>query len=214
MIVTKQGSVHVAEATPEGYNEIAALPVFEDLSWTAPAFAGGSIYARSFGEQLAPMIVVFFDLGVRGPQYDQAFTGEIVPFIDEHYRTRASADSRANVGMYFGGINALISTLQHPELFAKAATQSLLLLSMIEDMIYPLVDKVGEDKPEIYMDWGTYDMRNPHENWNLAVSNRKLAQAFRDKGVEVMGGEAHDGAGWASWRNRTDRVFASLFPAN
>ncbi|MEM7357416.1 MAG: PQQ-binding-like beta-propeller repeat protein, partial [Acidobacteriota bacterium] len=50
VIVTKNGGLHIAEASPEGYNEIAALPIFEDQSWTAPSFAGGSIYARSFGE--------------------------------------------------------------------------------------------------------------------------------------------------------------------
>ena len=28
----------------------------------------------------------------------------------------------------------------------------------------------------------------------------------------TQGGEAKDGDGWASWRNRTDQLFAALFP--
>ena len=164
------------------------------------------------GDRVAPVIVVFFGLEVRGPQYDQAFTGDIVPWIDQTYRTLAAADGRANVGMFAGGIAALDSTLRHPEMFDKVALQSLLLLTQIEGMLYPLIEGLGEDRPEVYMDWGKYDMRNPHENWDIAAANRKMAQAFRDQGVEIAGGEVHDGIGWSSWRNRTDQVFEALFP--
>jgi len=49
VIVTKDGSVHVAKATPEGYEEIAGKQIFEDLAWTPPSFADGSLFVRSLG---------------------------------------------------------------------------------------------------------------------------------------------------------------------
>lgn len=48
--VTKDGSLHVVKATPAEYVERAALPVFDEVVWTHPSFANGSVYARSQGE--------------------------------------------------------------------------------------------------------------------------------------------------------------------
>ncbi|MEM7585255.1 MAG: PQQ-binding-like beta-propeller repeat protein [Acidobacteriota bacterium] len=50
VIQTKQRGLHVARATPKGYEERAALPLFSDHSWTSPSFANGAIYSRSFSE--------------------------------------------------------------------------------------------------------------------------------------------------------------------
>ena len=50
VIITKSGGVHVARTSPEGYEEIARLKVFDDLCWTPPSFGGGSIFVRSLGE--------------------------------------------------------------------------------------------------------------------------------------------------------------------
>ncbi|QEG22204.1 outer membrane protein assembly factor BamB family protein [Mariniblastus fucicola] len=49
-ICTKEGSVHLATATPEKYDEVAKLKVFEDLVWTVPSFADNAIFIRSLGE--------------------------------------------------------------------------------------------------------------------------------------------------------------------
>ena len=50
IIVTKHGSLHVAQATSRGYEELAALEIFDDLVWTAPSFANGHIFVRSLDE--------------------------------------------------------------------------------------------------------------------------------------------------------------------
>lgn len=47
IIVTKQGTLHVVEAHPEGYNELASLELFDGPAWSPPSFANGRIYARS-----------------------------------------------------------------------------------------------------------------------------------------------------------------------
>ncbi len=50
MIMNKQGTLRVAKVSPEGYEEVASLKVFEDHSWSAPAYANGKIYLRSMGQ--------------------------------------------------------------------------------------------------------------------------------------------------------------------
>lgn len=49
MMMTKPGSLHVIEASPEGYNEVAAIELFDEHSWSEVAFAGGHLFARSMG---------------------------------------------------------------------------------------------------------------------------------------------------------------------
>ncbi|NOX57682.1 MAG: PQQ-binding-like beta-propeller repeat protein, partial [Planctomycetes bacterium] len=47
VIITKNGSLHIAKASPEGYEEKASLKVFDDLAWDHPAYSDGAIYVRS-----------------------------------------------------------------------------------------------------------------------------------------------------------------------
>jgi enterochelin esterase-like enzyme/outer membrane protein assembly factor BamB len=50
VVLTKEGTLHVAKASPEGWTEHARLELFRDLVWSPPSFAEGSIFARSQGE--------------------------------------------------------------------------------------------------------------------------------------------------------------------
>ncbi len=50
VIMNKPGVLRVAKASPEGYQEITHLELFEEHSWSAPAYADGHLYARSMGQ--------------------------------------------------------------------------------------------------------------------------------------------------------------------
>ena len=47
MILTKDGTLHIARATPDGYEEIVGAPIFDALTWTPPSVAYGDVFARS-----------------------------------------------------------------------------------------------------------------------------------------------------------------------
>lgn len=46
LILTDRGVLHIAEASPQGYREIARTPVLQRLCWTPPVLSGGRIYCR------------------------------------------------------------------------------------------------------------------------------------------------------------------------
>ena len=52
VIMTKPGMLRVAKASPEGYDEVTTLELFDEHSWSAPSYAAGHIYARSMGYRL------------------------------------------------------------------------------------------------------------------------------------------------------------------
>jgi enterochelin esterase family protein len=85
--------------------------------------------------QVQPLIVVMPDCFTRygGSQYlNSSATGryedhlidELVPFIDEHYRSRAEAGYRAVAGKSSGGYGALVQGMRHPEVFGAVACHS------------------------------------------------------------------------------------------
>lgn len=73
--------------------------------------------------------------------------------------------------------------------------------------------KTAKEQPlQIYLDWGLYDLRTARENWDIPEANRRFIQYLRERGYKPAGGETHEFFGWASWRNRLDRVLVTLFP--
>ncbi len=86
-------------------------------------------------QQIQPMIVVMPDAFTRygGSQYlNSEATGryedhlitEVVPFIDQNYRTRAQAGYRAIGGKSSGGYGAMVQAMRHPDLFGAIACHS------------------------------------------------------------------------------------------
>ena len=82
----------------------AALVVFVDC-WTS---YGGSQFLDSPGTG----------------RYHTYLCEEVVPFVDEHYRTVAAREGRAITGKSSGGYGAMITPLLRPDLFAGLATHA------------------------------------------------------------------------------------------
>lgn len=164
------------------------------------------------GHSVAPVITVFLRIPARGADYGKVFQTEVLPFIDEHYRTVPEAASRANVGAAFSGIAALLNTLAQPDTFGKVGMFSPFLFSGQIQAVDQALAGFEAEPPHVYLDWGLYDFRNPQEAWDMGYEAEVLAGKLKDHGIDHAGGEVADGTGWSSWRNRTDRLFETLFP--
>jgi endo-1,4-beta-xylanase len=83
--------------------------------------------AKIAAGEIAPMIWVF-PSGQTDSFYGNAFDGhkqvysniigEVLPYVDAHYRTVADRDHRAMEGFSMGGFGALLYAAKHPELFS------------------------------------------------------------------------------------------------
>ena len=167
------------------------------------------------GVEVRPLIAVFVQPArprmARGLRYLESLASEIVPFIDRTYRTIAKPEGRATIGAGFAGASALRGALIRPDIFGKAAAQSLWMLGDPMKLLSGI--KTAAEQPmDVYLEWGMYDMRARHQNWDMRNVARQITEALTERGYTVAGGEVPDGAGWSSWQNRTDRVLASLFP--
>lgn len=67
----------------------------------------------------------YFDSPVRKDMQMESFiTGELLPFIDTHYRTLARPESRAITGLSMGGHGAMWLAMRHPDMFHNAGSTS------------------------------------------------------------------------------------------
>lgn len=214
---TVKGNISTRVYLPAGYEEGSQRYPVVYLHGGVPARKRGQVPSsldNLIGRGVAPVIVVFVDaMPVRSPSdYADLWRRELVPHIDRSYRTIASPEARANVGAGFSGYNALWCALKEPGVAGKVAVQSLVMLKTMEFALMEYVRNAEEQPLEIYMDWGKYDLTNPEEAWDLIRTNREFAETLRQRGYQVSGGQVNDGTGWASWKNRTDVVFRTLFP--
>jgi enterochelin esterase-like enzyme len=81
---------------------------------------------------IPPMIIVMPDAGVSwyindfaGKEpYEDMFMEELIPWIDDQYRTRPGKEFRAVSGLSMGGYGALLYAMRHPDLFSSCAAFS------------------------------------------------------------------------------------------
>lgn len=143
---------------------------------------------------------------------DNMVASELVQEIDASYRTITDPTLRAIVGVGFYTFDALNITFLHPGLFGSIACQSTFIMQEDGVPLKKAIRTASEQPLRMYMDWGSYDMRATREGWDMVVANREFNAYLRSKGYYPAGGEVHDGSGWSSWRNRTDKWMTALFP--
>jgi|CXWL01.1.fsa_nt_gi outer membrane protein assembly factor BamB len=168
---------------------------------------------RVVGRTVAPMIVVF----VAPPPVDEfeaAFVATVMPEVERRLRVKPGREARALVAMGFGGHAALLLTLQQPTLFSGLGIQSYYgLESMMTEVEQALAAAKPTESPlRIYLEWGRWDLRSPHEAMDMRASSQWLDRQLRARGYSPRGGEVLDSTDFASWRNRTDVLLESLFP--
>jgi S-formylglutathione hydrolase FrmB len=185
---------HVRILVPAGYDGNAEhYPVLYLLhgaladyhSWTD----AGNAEALTAG---LPLIVVMPDGGQGGwytnwvnhgsggpPEWEHFHIDELIPWMDDHYRTIAARDGRAIAGLSMGGFGALSYAGRHPDLFDWAGSFS----GAVDVIHFPSV--VGVIALEAFADGGLPDDQfgdrvlneanwRAHDPWDLAPNLRGM----------------------------------------
>jgi len=66
----------------------------------------------------------FGPVGKRAHEYSEWVAGELVPYIDRHYRTRREPEARSVLGWSLGGLNAFNLGWEYPDVFARVGAFS------------------------------------------------------------------------------------------
>ena len=112
--------------------------------------------------QIDPLIIVMpFDNSYAQPTqdpFDEALTGELIPWIDRHYNSRPERAFRAVGGLSRGASWALHLGLVSPEIFGAVGAHSLPIFWEDASQVIPWLENIPpEALPRLYLDIGRGD---------------------------------------------------------
>ena len=148
-------------------------------------------------------------------QYETHIIKEVIPFVDNHYRTIRGKNGRAITGLSMGGHGALYLAARHPGLFYAAASMSggvdltystkkwEIALKLGPYKKYPdrwhrnsvvnMIDQLKKAGLKLLVDCGVKDI--------FINNNRQLHQKLLNAGVDHDYVERPGGHSWAYWIN-------------
>ena len=140
----------------------------------------------------------------------KAIAEQVVPFIDKTYKTIADRSGRSCYGTGFNCATALGLVASRVDLFSAVSVQSPLVFDEGQKQLLDTYAKI--DKPlRIYVEWGSFDMHNPHENWDIRTIGKSLADGMaKNKSLTVTSRQVNDSTDWRSWVGGFDKVLAFL----
>jgi outer membrane protein assembly factor BamB len=181
-----------------------------------------AVLDQTIGRSVGPVIAVFiqrvsaYELArSQRDAYRAMVVSQIVPEVDDRYRTIAAPEARSITGYQEGGCGALFVALSHPDVFGSVGVQSVYLGSMQNrSELKALANELGGagKLPDLYLDWGIYDPREAVKDIDTVRFSRWFAELTRSHGGRVSGGEYSDGANFNCWHARQPSLLASLFP--
>ncbi|HSR50334.1 MAG TPA: PQQ-binding-like beta-propeller repeat protein [Acidobacteriota bacterium] len=218
---------------PAGYEPGQRYPVLYIHAGNLEILFGRMVQTLDnlIGESVQPLIAVFIptpgeraDGSTSGLTVYQSYTGEdkdatrrmlveeIVPLVEERYPIIDDRESRGLVGGSYTAFASFYAAAKHPDLFGRLGLRSIVYESAFRDEYSALLSTPQDQPLTVYLEWGKYDSKSENEGWDARADGMAFGRMLRSKGYQYEGGEVHDGAGFSSWRNRTDKLLKTLFP--
>lgn len=153
--------------------------------------------------------------GGDGDLYGRLLVEELIPFIDQTYRTCSGAENTGLGGSSLGGLISLYLGLEYPEVFGRLAVMSPSIW-WDQRSILAFVQQFAPgaaQRPRIWLDIGTAE--GQHHVRDTELLNRVLQREGWQPGMDVKFLEVTGGLhSEAAWADRFDQVLRFLFPAS
>ena len=163
-----------------------------------------------FEGKIRPFMAVFVEpvkrddeySGNRQSKFSKYMFDELIPFIDQGYRTLATPESRAQIGISNGGNIALWLVAANPQKNALVAAFS----SNVQPSIYKTFGSIECTNQKIYLCLGKYDIP-------FLIPLVKNLQAVLDrKDCNFVFKEYPEGHNWKFWQKHLPEALEYLFP--
>ncbi len=159
--------------------------------------------------RIQPVIGVFIDPRNRNDEYSYDYNfihvicDQLVPWIDDQYRTIPTPENRATIGVSLGGLVSFLFAVQRPDVFGNCGAFSPAL--WLGDIIpqYQAADTIAA---KIYLDAGTYEssIYDAVQSMRTVLDNRSIAYTYQ---------AWHEGHSWGAWRAHLDESLETFWPA-
>lgn len=135
------------------------------------------------------------------PKYVRFYKEELVPEIDQKYKTMASAEGRGILGLSFGGLNAMYFAIEANDTFRNIGIQSPAPHPC--PSIYDDFKNAPKLPLNIFLSTGTVN--------DKASASRRLKSVLDEKGYDFTYLEVAEGHNWRNWGSMLDDVLISFY---
>ncbi|MCB8949830.1 MAG: hypothetical protein H6653_17640 [Ardenticatenaceae bacterium] len=128
-------------------------------------------------EAIEPLIIVMPPSLSFGPKFDAFMVDELIPTIDEQFRTQTARNGRWLAGMSFGATLVIRVGLQHADLFGKLGILSVSYIGISNEDAANWLDALApEELPEFMLDVGESDslLQRHHGNFIQLLAERNI----------------------------------------
>jgi enterochelin esterase-like enzyme/HSP20 family molecular chaperone IbpA len=160
---------------------------------------------------IPPLIAVMLDPVDRvreywaNEDYGRFMEQELLPYIDDHYRTLAQREARGVMGASLGGLISTYLALSRPHLFSKVGGQSSAFF-LEQDKIVALVRDLNVPIA-FYFDVGKYEPQ-------FIPAHKRLVPLLEAKDCSCFFQELAGGHNWTSWRAHLKDLLTFLWGGN
>jgi len=135
-------------------------------------------------------------------QFTSFIVDELMPVMDQKYRTSKDPQKRTTLGASSGGNISLYIGMKHPEVFGKIAAQS----SSVENIVSDTYQNSAKMNLELYLDIGSYDIPV------LITWVNNLVNILQYKEYTFLFRTWHEGHSWGNWRDHLYLPLKQFFP--
>ncbi len=168
--------------------------------------------------EIPPLIAVFvppIDRRVEyllNDDYVNFLAGEVVPFVQQTYRTSNAPARTAIAGASIGGLMAVYGAASRPDTFGLVAAQSG-AFALENEAILRLIRQREPLPTRYHLIVGSYEtaVTGRPEDGNYLAANRKLADILEQKGNTFKYAEYPEGHSWGLWQARLGGALRYLF---
>ena len=141
-----------------------------------------------------------------GASFYPVLLDDLIPYIDQNFRTKTDRDNRAMAGLSWGGHQTFDVVLQNLDKFAWLGTFSGAIFGLDVKTAYNGVfadaDAFNKKVHYMYMNWGSDDF----------IKGQPIVDALRDLGIKVDASEsAGTGHEFLTWRRGLHEFIPHLF---
>jgi enterochelin esterase-like enzyme/lysophospholipase L1-like esterase len=188
---SKQGNMqHIMDNAIASGKAVPMIVVMESGDIKAP-FRGGSNQAgrSQYGATFYPVLL-----------------GDLIPYIDANFRTKADRENRAMAGLSWGGLQTFDVVLTNLDKFAWMGLFSGAIFGLDVKTAYNGVFANAADFNKkihyFYMNWGSDDF----------IKGQTLVDSLRELGIKVESSES-EGTGheWLTWRRGLNEFIPHIF---
>ncbi len=168
------------------------------------------------GKEIAEVIVAFApritgeQAGPRRDDYLAYLGDELIPFINENYRTKKDPSTRLVMGYGRSALLSAYAGLKRPDIAGNFSIQSFVYMPPAGEDTKTMLGEATAITPRFIVEVSTNDYDFP--GFQAEADSRDLVAQLTAKGAKVTQLDTAGSPSWSGWRGSVGRILKAVYP--